>query len=115
MHVMALAPLAAGSWGLGFGQSEWEVFQHERHLQRQILLLGLGLLAVGIWFGWRDAGVITAPLRRLTVSAQRIAQGDLESPIPAEAGHEVGLLAGALEAMRAKLQRTRGAFPARAH
>jgi len=114
MHVMAFAPLAAGSWGLGFGQSEWEVFQHERHLQRQILLLGLGLLAVGIWFGWRDAGVITAPLRRLTGVAQRIARGDLESPIPPEAGHEVGLLAGALETMRDSLQRTRAELQHRA-
>src|SRR3990170_541844 len=114
MHIMASAPLAAGSWGLGFGQSEWEVFQHERRLQRQILLLGLGLLAVGIWFGWRDAGVITAPLRRLTGVAQRIARGDLESPIPPEAGHEVGLLAGALETMRDSLQRTRAELQHRA-
>ncbi len=113
-HVMAFAPLTVGNWGLGFGQSEWEVFQHERHLQRQILLLGLGLLAVGIWFGWRDAGVITAPLRRLTGVAQRIARGDLESPIAPEVGYEVGQLAGALETMRDNLQHSRAELQHRA-
>jgi len=107
MHVMAFAPLAFGNWGLGFGQSEWEVFQHERRLQRQILLLGVALLALGVGFAWRDAGVITAPLRRLTGVAQRIARGDLESPVLAEAGYEVSLLAAALETMRDSLQRTR--------
>jgi signal transduction histidine kinase len=107
MHVMAFAPLAFANWGLGFGQSEWEVFQHERRLQRQLLLLGVALLALGVWFGWRDAGVITAPLRRLTGVAQRIARGDLETPVLPEAGYEVGLLAAALETMRDSLQRTR--------
>lgn len=113
-HIMAFAPLATGDWGLGFGQSEWEVLQHERHLQRQILLLGLGLLAAGIWFGWLDARVITAPLRRLTVSAQRIAHGDLESAIAPEPGYDVGLLAGALETMRSSLQRMRAELQQRA-
>ncbi len=114
MHVMAFAPLALGNWGLGFGQSEWEVFQHERRLQRQILLLGVALLSLGLWFGWRDAGVITAPLRRLTGVAQRIARGDLESPVLPEAGYEVGLLAAALETMRDSLQRTRSELQRRA-
>lgn len=104
-HIMAFAPLTVGRWGLGFGQAEWEVFLPERQLQHRMLLLGLFLLALGLAFSWRDTGVITAPLRRLTRSAQRIAEGNLESPISPEPGHEVGMLAGALETMRSSLQR----------
>lgn len=103
LHVMAFAPLAAGNWGVGFGQAEWEVFLYERQLRWRILMLGLLLLGAGLWFAWRDTGVITTPLGRLTVSAQRIARGDLDSPIPTEPGHEVGMLAGALERMRTSL------------
>lgn len=114
MHVMAFAPLSIGNWGLGFGQSEWEVFFHERHLRQRILLLGLVLLVLGLWFGWRDAGAIARPLRRLITAAQRIARGDLDSPIPTESGHEIGMLAGSLEAMRASLQQMRAELESRA-
>jgi len=104
-HIMAFAPLATGAWGLGFGQAEWEVLRYQRQLWWRIVGLGALFLAVGLWVAWRDAGIITSPLRRLTLSARRIAGGDLQSPIPPEPGYEVGLLAGTLEAMRAGLQR----------
>lgn len=106
-HVMAFAPLQVANWGVGFGQAEWEVFLHERQLRARIALLGGILVVAGLLFAWWDAGGITRPLRRLTSSAKRIAEGDLESPIPSEPGHEVGLLAGALETMRTGLRQMR--------
>jgi len=114
IHVMAFAPLAGGALGLGFGQADWEVFENERLLVRGILLLTVALVTVGIWAAWRDAGVIAAPLRRLTEAAQRIASGDLETPIGPEPGYEVGTLARALETMRESLQRLRNELQDRA-
>jgi HAMP domain-containing protein len=114
IHVMAFAPLAGGALGLGFGQADWEVFENERLLVRGILLLTVALVTVGISAAWRDAGVIAAPLRRLTEAAQRIASGDLETPIGPEPGYEVGTLARALETMRESLQRLRNELQDRA-
>ncbi len=112
-HIMAFAPLATGRWGIGFGQTEAEVFFHERDLRNRMLLFGVLLIGAGLLAAWWDTGTMTRPLRRLTDSAQRIAGGDLASAIPAEQGHEVGLLAGALESMRANLGRTRAELEAR--
>ncbi len=112
-HIMAFAPLATGRWGIGFGQTEAEFFFHERALRNRMLLVGLLLIGVGLLAAWWDTGTMTRPLRRLTDSAQRIAAGDLGSPIPPEQGYEVGLLAGTLESMRANLARTRAELEAR--
>lgn len=112
-HIMAFAPLATGHWGIGFGQSEAEVFFHERDLRNRMLLFGVLLIGAGLLAAWWDTGTMTRPLRRLTDSAQRIAGGDLASPIPPEQGYEVGLLAGTLESMRANLARTRAELEAR--
>ncbi len=107
-HVMAFAPLTiSGGWGIGFGQATREVFLHERQLQQRVLLAGLLLLLGALWFAWRDTGVITAPLRRLTAAARRIEEGDLDSAISTQPGYEVGMLAAALERMRRHLGDTR--------
>jgi signal transduction histidine kinase len=50
----------------------------------------------------------------LTEAAQRIASGDLETPIAPEPGHEVGTLARALDTMRESLRRLRNALQERA-
>lgn len=46
---------------------------------------------------------ITQPVRQLTQAAQRLATGDLDTPIPGEGRDEVGQLAQAFETMRAEL------------
>ncbi|HXF83259.1 MAG TPA: ATP-binding protein [bacterium] len=112
-HIMAFAPLGTGRWGIGFGQTEAEVFFHERALRHRILLLGVFLIGAGLLAAWWDTGTMTRPLRRLTESAGRIAGGDLASPIPPEQGYEVGLLADTLESMRANLARARAELEAR--
>lgn len=106
-HVMAFVPLETGRWGLGFGQAEWEVFLHEHHLRWRLLWLGLVVLAIGLLAAWWDAGVIARPLLRLTASARAIAAGDLDTPVRAESGYELGLLAATMESMRASLARSR--------
>ncbi len=112
-HIMAFAPLATGRWGIGFGQTDAEFFLHERGFRNRLLLFGFLLIGAGLLAAWWDTGTMTRPLHRLTDSAQRIARGDLASPIPPEQGYEVGLLAGTLESMRANLARTRAELEAR--
>ncbi|BEP14500.1 hypothetical protein acdb102_28110 [Acidothermaceae bacterium B102] len=65
------------------------------------------VLAVG--FGWQLARVTTRPLTELALAARRIADGDLDTPVPdLGGGDEIGQLAGAFDEMTGELRRSIG-------
>jgi two-component system sensor histidine kinase UhpB len=102
-HTMALAPLALAPWALAVGGPEAEVFAEVRRLR-----LGVGLVAAlalsATWMmSYAGARRLVRPVRRLTVAAERIAAGDLETPLQATEGGEIGAMASALESMRQQL------------
>ena len=67
------------------------------------------VLAVG--FGWQLARVTTRPLTELALAARRIADGDLDTPVPdLGGGDEIGQLAGAFDEMTGELRRSIGAL-----
>lgn len=102
-HVMAFAPLDAAPWGLAVGQNEEETFGPIRRLRDRIILFGVGVLLAALVFAWLDTGAVTAPLRLLKESAERIAGGDLARRIEVRRTDEIGTLARSLEAMRGQL------------
>jgi len=60
------------------------------------IVLGLGGLGLGVWFG--------LPLRRCARAAARVSAGDLQRPIPVTRGSdEIGILERSPEAMRARM------------
>jgi two-component system, cell cycle response regulator len=67
------------------------------------------VLAVGL--GWQLARVTTRPLTELALAARRIADGDLDTPVPdLGGGDEISQLAGAFEEMTGELRRSIGAL-----
>ena len=67
------------------------------------------VLAVG--FGWQLARVTTRPLTELALAARRIADGDLDTPVPdLGGGDEISQLAGAFDEMTGELRRSIGAL-----
>jgi signal transduction histidine kinase len=102
-HVMAFVQLQLAPWGVAVGGNVDETFAGVRRLRFGLAFLGVIALA-GTWtatlIGTR---VLVRPVQRLTVSAQRIADGDLQTPLEAPEGGEIGDMAGALERMRALL------------
>ncbi len=105
-HVMAFAPLAAVPWGIGFGQSDVEIFGPIRRLRDRIMAFEVLALAAALVFAWLDTSAVVAPLRLLKVGAERIAGGDLTHPVEVRRGDELGMLAGSFETMRQQLQRS---------
>ncbi|MBK8902551.1 MAG: HAMP domain-containing protein [Anaerolineaceae bacterium] len=103
-HVMAFAPLQFAPWGVAIGGDALG----ETFTGLQQLRIGLMVLAVlafsGAWgltmFSGRH---LIRPLQTLTLSAQNVARGELNSPIPTDGVGEVGALAFALENMRLQL------------
>jgi two-component system cell cycle response regulator len=67
------------------------------------------VLAVGL--GWQLARATTRPLTQLALAARRIADGDLDTPVPdLGGGDEISQLAGAFDEMTGELRRSIGAL-----
>ena len=74
-------------------------------IKRQILIAGLIALAAALVAGFFAARAHAGRLRRLEDAAEKVAEGDLSTPIPVDSDDEVGQLAGTLNEMRVKLAR----------
>jgi signal transduction histidine kinase len=106
MHVMAFAPLTVTGWGIAVGGTEAETFAPVRALQNYIFIFGaLSFVVIFLATLW-GARLLVRPVKVLTNAAQRIAEGDLSSPVELNTGGEIGLLADSFETMRAHLQQS---------
>jgi signal transduction histidine kinase len=103
-EVMAVAPLSAAPWVVAVRQPERRAFAPVLALGKDILLLGSVLLALALLFAWGVARSVRNPLGVLTGAAARIAEGNLDLPIPALGEDEVGGLGRSLEYMRTQLK-----------
>lgn len=102
--VLAFAPLGAAPWGVLVRQDESAVFATTRSLRRTILWLAPILLGVALLFAWGAARSVRRPIIALTDSAERIAYGNLNEPIPELGTDEVGRLSRSFEQMRMALR-----------
>lgn len=103
LHVMAFVPLRHAPWGVAIGGDVAETFAGVTRLRWGLIILGI-LAFASIWaatmVGMRQ---VLAPLRDLTLAAQRIAAGELHVPLQRASSGEIGALATALEHMRLEL------------
>ncbi len=102
--VFAAAGLRAAPWTVAIRQDQVETFAEARRLRRAILWLGPTLLALALVFAWGAARSVRRPIGLLTRSAERIASGNLEQPIPPLPEDEIGRLGRSLEGMRVALK-----------
>jgi signal transduction histidine kinase len=103
-HVMAVVPLTGSGFYLVLEQAVDVALALPRQLEQRLLLLTIvGFLAT-LAVAWITTGRVVKPTQLLTAVAQRMAQGDLDSPIRVAAQDEVGQLAQSLESMRQQLR-----------
>jgi signal transduction histidine kinase len=103
LHVMAFAPMQRAPWGVAVGGDLDETFAGVSRLRLGLAMLSI-IAAASVW----TATLIGArrPVRavqRLMEAAQRIANGDLQTPIESPDSGEIGRMAVALERMRRQL------------
>lgn len=103
-HVMAFAPLQFAPWGVAIGgDALGETFTGIRQLRIGLILLAI-LAFTAVWGLTMISGRhLIRPLQTLTHSAQQVAHGRLNSPLPTNGVGEIGTLAHALEDMRLQL------------
>jgi HPt (histidine-containing phosphotransfer) domain-containing protein/HAMP domain-containing protein len=96
--------IATGSMDAALRESR-EAWRKSKELTISLfLLLGLSAFLMAVWSSSVLAGRITKPIRALTGSAIRIAQGDYRARIRPEGEDEIAMLAEAFEIMRDKVQ-----------
>ena len=78
--------------------------------QRALWTIGALLLLGGVAAAWLVARSLTAPLARLTASAERIGRAQYDEPVGVMRGDEIGTLGLALETMRAEVARATAAL-----
>ncbi len=106
--VLAFVPLSQARWGVVVRQSEKEALAPARELLQNLLLFGVGLVTIALLFVVITTRDVGSRIRMLTSASQRIAEGDLFSPVPASGKDEVGILAQTFDDMRVKLKASYG-------
>lgn len=102
-HVMAFAPLRSAPLAIAIGGDLDTISAPINRLRWGLALVGLLALG-GIWgASLVGARMLVRPVHRLTQAAQRIADGDLSTPLQVPEGGEIGAMAEALERMRLRL------------
>jgi signal transduction histidine kinase len=108
-HVVAYAPVTElPSWGITVEQPQDLVLAMPRRLELRLALSGLAALLLAAAVAWLDVRRVVGPLKRLTVAAERFADGQLDEPASLgrtpDRSDELGVLARAFESMRQQLR-----------
>ncbi len=103
-EVLAFAPLDQAQWGVTVRQSEDEVFAATRTLQLRIFALILAVVAGGLAVLYMTTHSVLRPVQALTVATQRMAAGDLDTPLQVGGRDEIGVLAQSFDTMRIRLR-----------
>lgn len=103
-QVLAFAPLTRAPWGVTVRQNEDEVLETASTLRLRVFEVGVIALLGALVLVYLTTHSVISPVQALTVAARRITTGDLDTPIAARGSDEVGVLAQAFDAMRAKLK-----------
>lgn len=104
-HVTAIVPFGSSPFYMLLEQPKDVALAVPLELRKKILLgipIGFGATLMASWWVTRRQAV--RPTKQLTAAAQRIAQGDLETPINVSAPDEIGALSVSLEAMRLQMR-----------
>lgn len=103
-HVLAAVPLGSSKFYVVLEQSADVALALPIRLRRELFAVTIvGFLAV-LMVAWITTRHVVMPTVQLTAAAQRMAEGNLESPIGVTAQDEVGKLAENLDAMRQQLR-----------
>ena len=104
--LLAVVPLHIAPWGIVLGQSERDIFAPAINLQTEFVTLVLAFFCASLVLSIIMSKKIVRPLLSLTSSANRIASGDLATPIGNVGSDEILRLSKSFDYMRERLARS---------
>jgi signal transduction histidine kinase len=103
-HVMGVVPLADFGFTVVLEQPIDVALALPLRLRRQLLVWSAVSFAGALLVAWVTTRAVVKPTRQLTLAAERIAGGDLDSPIEVAARDEFKILADRFESMRRRIK-----------
>ncbi|MEN8235249.1 MAG: ATP-binding protein [Actinomycetota bacterium] len=102
-HVMGVVPLAELGFTVVLEQPIDVALALPRRLKAQLFMWsGLGFV-IAMMVAWFTTRAVVRPAQELTLAAERIGRGDLDTPIQVNARDEFGVLADRFESMRRQI------------
>ncbi|MFQ5407625.1 MAG: GAF domain-containing protein [Anaerolineales bacterium] len=106
-EVLAFAPISSLGWGVSVEQDRDEVMAPLNRWRRETLLMAVGVLGAAVVFTTLTTRQVTRSVLAVASAARRVAEGDLETPLPAFGRDEIGQLGNDFEGMRSGLREAR--------
>ncbi|MBF0505958.1 MAG: HAMP domain-containing protein [Nitrospirae bacterium] len=100
---LAFVPLSTAKWGVIVGQDERDIFGPAIGLKRMFFVLVFIFIGTSLVFSIGISMSIVKPLRSLMSSTNKIASGDLLTPVGKLGGDEILMLSKSIDDMRKKL------------
>ncbi len=101
--LLAVVPLHIAPWGIVLGQSEKDIFAPAINLQTDFITLVVAFFCASLILSIIMSKKIVKPLLSLTSSANRIASGDLATPVGNVGSDEILRLSKSFDDMRERL------------
>ncbi len=102
-YILAVYPLHRAPWAVVVGQEEQAIFAPAYTLQMQFIPVVLVFIGLTTFISFRLSRKLVAPLQTLAEASQRIASGDIYTPVGDHGGDEILELSKRFEDMRQKL------------
>src|SRR3990172_1580979 len=100
---LAFVPLSVAKWGVIVGQAEEDIFAPASGLEKKFLFLVFIFIGTSIIFSIGMSLNIVRPVRSLIASTNKIASGDLSTPVGNLGSDEILTLSNSFDDMRQKL------------
>ncbi len=102
-ELLAFVPLTIAPWGVIIGQPGKEIFAPTNSLRNKFILLVFIFIGTSVIFSFGMTKNIVLPLRQLITSTNKIADGDLSTPVGNLGSNEILALSKSFDVMRHKL------------
>jgi signal transduction histidine kinase len=102
-HVMGVVPLADSGFTVVLEQPIDIALALPRRLRDQLFMWSALGFAIALMVAWFTTRAVVRPAQQLTLAAERIGRGDLDTPIQVAARDEFGVLADRFESMRQQI------------
>ncbi len=83
-------------------------------MRRNVILISLGLIGVGMMFTFIFTRILFHPIEKLATTAERVAKGELSQVVDIQSNDEIGDLAKAFNEMTSQFKKSRGDFEKKA-
>ena len=101
-------PIRELGWGVLIQRPLADIDAEVGQLRTTIILVTIGAVLLAVLAGWLMSRQIAKPIGQLASASERVAQGDLSTPVDVKSSNEIGVLTHSFNQMIVSLKKSRG-------